>query len=54
MDIQHTGKIDIREQRAMKWETPYCTYMIERAEKLGYEKTKEDLGRVLAKIELGI
>jgi hypothetical protein len=54
MDIQHTGKIDIQEQRAIKWETPYCTYRIEWAEKLGYEKTKEDLGRVLAKIELGV
>ncbi|MFC7440979.1 hypothetical protein [Laceyella putida] len=31
-----------------------CTYYMEWGNELGYEKTKEDLCRVLAKIELGI
>lgn len=34
--------------------TNHCTYYTEWGNELGYERTKEDLCRVLAKIELGL
>jgi hypothetical protein len=42
------------ENSGVVFKTKNCTYYTEWGNELGYEKTKDDLCRVLAKIELGI
>ncbi|SEN22059.1 hypothetical protein [Lihuaxuella thermophila] len=42
------------ENSGVVFKSKNCTYITEWGNKLGYEQTKDDLCRVLAKIELGI